>query len=97
MTLSIFTQNEEIVNYGEVIAISPVAGIIESPNGGEPVDSFGIVATVSEGDEIQLGIYESEEAVMSVMAEIKSWLSKGVSNMFEMPADTAPESSNFLR
>lgn len=97
MTLSIFTQNEEVVNYGEVIAISPVAGTIEGSDGETSVESFGIVATVSGGEEIQLGIYESEEAVMSVMMEIKSWLSKGVSNLFEMPADTAPESSNFLR
>lgn len=89
MNLSIYTQNEEIVNYGEIVAISPVAGTIDVD--GTSVDSFGIIATTSTGNDVQLGIFENEEAVMKVMDEIKSWLSKGVSNLFEIPASVELE------
>lgn len=88
MTLTIFTQTEEIVNYSNLQKIYMAEGTYDG------ADVFAIVALPimqnvnADADDdsiIQLGVYDSEDKCRIVYEQLKKWLISGVQPVFDVP------------
>lgn len=90
MTMTIITQTEEIVNYGNLLQIFIAEGTYDG------AEAFALVAqpitTVTESDElIQLGVYDSEDKCRKVHHDLIKWLKTNVQSVFEVPATVQEE------
>lgn len=95
MTMTIITQTEEIVNYGNVLQIFIVEGTYDG------VEAFALVAEPiyieNKNDKsmddklIQLCVYDSEDKCRKVERDLIKWLKGNVQSVFEIPATVQEE------
>lgn len=73
--MTILTQDLTIVNYDYVKTITVMAGevkISENKN----VDAFELVAEMTDGTEVSLGVFFAESQVEQVIDDITKWLNE---------------------
>lgn len=96
MKFAIFTQTEDIVNWDNILRVMIAEGtygdtsayaLLAQPLGTVVNDEGDVV----EGELIQLGMFINEEKCREVYSLLKKHLSRGVDNIFEVPADTSEE------
>lgn len=89
MTMTIITQTEEIVNYGNLLQIFIAEGTYDG------AEAFALVAqpitTVTDDELIQLGVYDSEDKCRKVHHDLIKWLKTNVQSVFEVPATVQEE------
>ncbi|MBQ8961435.1 MAG: hypothetical protein IJ071_09555 [Ruminococcus sp.] len=91
MNKFIYTQTDEVLNLGCVVRITPVEIEAENTVSGEEVTAYAINALTVNDEEIQLGIYETEEELFTVMEEIKKWISSNAFSLFIVPVTVTPD------
>lgn len=84
MTMTIATQTEELVNYQNVLAITQAEGTVDDDNGGIR-NAYAVIATLVNGEDMQLGVYDTDVDCGNAYENLKKWLKAGVNSMFEMP------------
>ena len=85
MTLSIITQNGEIVNYNNVISIVPTDVEVEDMETGKTISAFGLLANAVSQSEVQLGFFETEDELDKVYEKLEKWLTDCNYPIFRIP------------
>lgn len=91
MNKYIYTQTDELVNLDNIVRITPVEAEAENTESGEDVTAYALVAVTVNDEEIQLGIYETEQQLFTVVDEIKKWISNTVSPLYNVPVTVSPD------
>ncbi len=86
MKMTIITQDNEFVNYDNVVSIYPTELEAEDIESKETITVFGLVAQTVTGD-IQLGIFENFSTISNITARLESWLAKGNYPIYRIPAE----------
>lgn len=86
MKMTIITQENEFVNYDNVVSIYPTELEAEDIESKENITVFGLVAQTVTGD-IQLGIFENFSTLSNVADELEKWLAKGNYPIYHIPAE----------
>lgn len=91
MSNFIYTQTDEVLNLNCVVRITPIEIEAENTVSGEEVTAYALNAMTVNDEEVQLGIYETEDELFTVMEEIKKWLSNSAFSLYIMPMTALPE------
>lgn len=95
MKMTIVTQEGVLVNYDNVVSIAPALWDAEDIVTKESVPVFTLSAkTVLQEEEIQLGIFETEEELGKAWEELLKWLEKGSFPVFHIQSIADSEEYN---
>lgn len=76
MTQSIYTQDDEIINYANIISLSIGVG-----NTSSGTEAFAVMCQTIAKEIIYIGIYDTKEEATDTFEKIKDWLSKGIGSI----------------
>lgn len=90
--MTILTQNLTIVNYDFVKTITAMAGEAEISKD-KKVDAFELIAELTDGTEVSLGIFFTENEVEQVIDDITKWLNEinDYHRLFKIPEYSSQE------
>lgn len=74
MAKSIITESGDIVNYGNIVAITVKLCDVENDNGQLWNNVYGVIAIDVNNSEHLLGAYQSEKEAVEAKNKLKNWL-----------------------